>query len=402
MEKLYQCQQTLAHNFDLTEPIKTAVQAGDKPRLQRLILALTKNKKISYYAEMPDSDAANTVALATDALKAITKKDKEYREWKKSQKQPEPVAKPEQPSICLRQLSIFDDEQRWPRRPYCSDDLQTGLRIRSLKQALTKQYVQANPPNLRVWSIHDVDRAGAAGEWEAAGLPPPSWATINKANGHAHLVWGLTAPVLVEDYGGRKEPMRYLCGIEALMREKLQADVGYSGLITKNPAHPLWDLLVGPVPNYSLKELADALPEINKHLPKTHKDVDQIGLGRNCTLFDFLRKYAYKEVRNHKNFVMWQSHLNNQALTRNGDFMTPLQGNEVWHIAKSVAKWVWNKFDLAASDEKFRKLQAFRGAKGGRPATTRDSKPWIDAGISRATWYRRQSGVIVPADFGES
>lgn len=364
METLYQRKQTLAH-FDLAEPIALAVEKGDKPRLQRLILALTKNKKISHYAEMPDSDATNNVALATDALKVIAKKDKEYRDWKKSQKQPEPVAKPEQPSICLRQLSIFDDEQRWPRRPYCSDDLQTGLKIRSLKQALTKQYVQANPPNLRVWSIHDVDRAGAAGTWESAGLPPPSWATINKANGHAHLVWGLTAPVLVEDYGGRKEPMRYLCGIEAFMREKLQADAGYSGLITKNPAHPLWDLLVGPVPHYSLKELADSLPGLNKHLPKTHKNIEQIGLGRNCTLFDYLRKYAYKAVRNHENFVMWQSHLNNQALTRNGDFAAPLEGNEVWHIAKSVAKWVWYKFDLQASDDKFSKLQAFRGAKGG-------------------------------------
>jgi hypothetical protein len=326
------------------------------------MLALTKHKGISHYASMSSADAEFLV----DQVSAGKAKISKQKRWAKSHKLTKRIAKPEpEPALALRQLSIFDDESRWPRRPYCSDDLTHGVRIRSLKQALTKQYVQANPPNLRVWSIHDIDRPGGGLEWESEGLPPPSWATVNKENGHSHQVWGLTAPVLVADYGGRKEPLRYLCAIESMMREKLKSDPGYSGLITKNPAHPLWQLLTGPVPHYSLKELASYLPGIEKHLPRTHKNVDQIGLGRNCLIFDFLRLYAYKEVRHYKNFVMWQSHLNSKALCRNGDFPSPLMGNEVWHIAKSVARWVWNKFDLEASDAKFSKLQAFRGAKGG-------------------------------------
>ena len=52
--------------------------------------------------------------------------------------------------------------------------------------------------------------------------------------------------------------------------------------------------------------------------------------------------------------------MNNRALERNGELRIPLAGNEVWHIAKSVAKWTWNKFDLAASDARFGKLQAYR------------------------------------------
>ncbi|MEN9492204.1 MAG: hypothetical protein RJA63_2653 [Pseudomonadota bacterium] len=54
------------------------------------------------------------------------------------------------------QPDLFADASRWPRRPYCSDDLAQGLRIRSLRQAIEKPYLQANPPHLRVWSVYDV------------------------------------------------------------------------------------------------------------------------------------------------------------------------------------------------------------------------------------------------------
>lgn len=239
------------------------------------------------------------------------------------------------------------------------------MRIRSLKQAITKPYIQANPPYLRVWSLFDVDRPGAAHAWEDANLPPPSWASINRANGHAHLVWGLTAPVLVDSEDMRQAPLRYLCAIEAAFRVKLDADQGFSGLITKNPAHERWLTLKGPRLHYDLGELSEWV-ELPKHLPK--RKPEEIGLGRNVTLFESLRQYAYRKIRYYKadvrNFVLWQSHLNNKALERNGDFRYPLDGKEVWHIAKSVAKWTWRKFDLEASDARFSALQAHRGRLG--------------------------------------
>jgi hypothetical protein len=165
------------------------------------------------------------------------------------------------------QLSLFGSADRLPRRPYCTSDLSNGLRIRSLAQALKKPYIQINPPHLRVWSIYDVDREGAAFAWEEANLPPPSWAAINRENGHAHLVWGLAAPVLVDGQNMRLAPLRYLCAVEAAFRQKLQADSGYSGLITKNPTHPLWRLLRGPRIDYELWELAEYV-DLPRHLPK--------------------------------------------------------------------------------------------------------------------------------------
>ncbi len=257
-------------------------------------------------------------------------------------------------------LDLFDDASRWPRKPYCSDD-KTASQIRTLQHALKRPYIQPNPPHLRVWSIYDIDRPAAALAWEDANLPPPTWAAVDRQSTQGHLVWGLSAPVLVESPDMRQAPMRYLCAVEAAFRAKLDADSGYAGLMTKNPSHPLWRVLRGPRMAYDLQELAEWV-ELPKHLPK--RNPEEVGLGRNVAVFDWLRKYAYRQIRHYKgdvrNFVLWQSHLNSKALERNGELRVPLAGNEVWHVAKSVSKWTWNKFDLEASDARFSAVQSFR------------------------------------------
>lgn len=158
--------------------------------------------------------------------------------------------------VSLDQPDLFDPN-RWPRRPYCTDAFEDGVRIRSLKQALTKCYIQANPPHMRVWSMYDIDRPGGGLAWEDENLPPPSWATVNKTNGHAHLVYGLRAPVLTVSMEARQAPLRYLNAVESAFRAKLRGDDGYSGLITKNPSHPLWHTLRGPELAYELGDLAE-------------------------------------------------------------------------------------------------------------------------------------------------
>lgn len=273
-------------------------------------------------------------------------------------------------TMLQQQLELFNPA-RWPRRPYCANDLREGLRIRSLATALGKSYIQANPPNLRVWSIHDVDRPGAAVAWEDSLLPPPSWAAVNRENGHAHLVWGLRAPVLVDVEGARDGPLRYLVAVENAFRAKLEADAGYSGLITKNPRHPLWRTLYGQRSDYDLAELADWV-DLTKHHLKPWAKPGDIGLGRNCTVFEYLRQWAYRNARHYKsevrNFVIWQSNCYDKGMERNGDFASPMDHREVHHVAKSVATWVWRRFDLAASDRRFAERQARRGRIGGLKA----------------------------------
>jgi hypothetical protein len=267
----------------------------------------------------------------------------------------------------LNQPDLFDCA-RWPQRPFCTNDFEKGVHIRSLKQALTKSYIQANPPHLRVWSLYDIDRPAGGLAWEGANLPPPSWTTVNKFNGHAHLAYGLRAPVLTASMEARQAPLRYLNAVEAAFRAKLGGDDGFSGLITKNPASPTWWTLIGPELAYDLGDLAEW---VNLDKFKTHQGVKvaEVGLGRNVTVFDFVRLWSYKKVRDFKGqqggFVHWQKAVYERGLARNADFRTPMDYREAYQIAKSVAKWTWSKFDLEASDERFSRLQAFRRTSSG-------------------------------------
>jgi len=295
---------------------------------------------------------------------------------------------------------LFEDVERWPRKPYCSED-KTARRIRRLASAMKYPYIQANPPHLRVWSIFDVDRPGGAIAWEDAMLPPPTWASVNQGNMHAHLAWGLRAPVLVDSPDLRQRPLRFLCAVEAGFRAKLEADQGYSGLMTKNPVHPqwrTWRVLRGPRSLYDLEELADWV-DLPKYLPR--RNPEEIGLGRNVVLFDWVRRYAYREIRDYLSdgdFNSWQSHLNNRALIRNGDFQNSLDWREVKHISKSVSKWVWHRFDIDASDAKFGDLQAYRGKAGmqSRWGDNEDKKATARLLVAKGVSYRgiaRELGV---------
>jgi hypothetical protein len=69
------------------------------------------------------------------------------------------------------------------------------------------------------------------------------------------------------------------------------------------------------------------------------------GIGRNTTLFDTLRHWAYAEVKNHPSHAAFQTSVDTKALTINGHFIEHLNGalpvKEVLSTAKSVGKWTW-------------------------------------------------------------
>ena len=278
------------------------------------------------------------------------------------------------------------DQTRWPRRPYCTDDLSAGLKIRDLRRAITCPYIQANPPHMRIWSIHDVDRPGAAIAWEHVNLPPPAWAATNRENAHAHLVWGLSAPVLTDNPDARQAPIRYLAAIESMMREMLGADPGFCGLITKNPAHEMWRILRGPRMHYELGELAEYLPGIEKHRPK--RGSESIGIGRNITLFRTLRKWALPAIRPFwgggiRAWNAWMDASYQRALIINADLFggRMLDEREVWHIAKSVGKWVWRNTTAAG----FKEYQSAMGKRSGAARLAKSADQRAEARIMRAS-----------------
>lgn len=282
--------------------------------------------------------------------------------------------------IISEQPDLFNPE-RLPHKPYCKDAKAAANLIRSLKSALKRPYISVNPPKLRFWSVFDIDRPGAALAWEDANLPPPAWCAVNRENAHAHLAWGLSAPVLTGDAGARDAPLRYLAAIESAFRHTLGADQGYAGPITKNPTHAHWKTLWGPPRLYELSELAEYV-DLSKHWhgkgKKTLK-VENVGLGRNCTLFDRLRVWAYVAIRQYRGargglqaWNAWLDECYTESLMFNGDFSMaggewhslsgPLSERECWWVARSVAKFCW-RHD-AEAEARFRARQSEKGKAG--------------------------------------
>ena len=267
------------------------------------------------------------------------------------------------------QLELF--ASRLPRRPYCSDD-KTARMIRSRATALRFPYIQVNPPSLKFWLPFDLDKPGGMTAWEDADLPAPAVGVGNPLNGHAHLLWGLDAPVCTSE-AARAAPLRYLAAIEGEMLAKLMpygADPGFAGLIVKNPAHDQWRTHWGPPKLYSLGELGEWL-DLDKFKPKRAilKEIEGYGVGRNVSIFNALGpegKWAYSAVRRYRGqpFAEWHNAVFMQACELNAAFRVPLPFSEIKAIAKSVAKWTW-KQDKAHAAE-FSRTQAYRGAKGGK------------------------------------
>jgi hypothetical protein len=251
-----------------------------------------------------------------------------------------------------------------PARPYATDDFSNGLWPVDRIHALEKRYIEHNGPRLMRWAAFDVDRPGGAYDWQFSGAPAPNISVENPENRHAHLLYGLVWPVLKTD-GASLKALRYAGAVEAGLRAKLEADPSYSGLTCKNPMHPAWKVETWQETLYDLDWLADYVDlsiysDRRRHLPP-------IGLGRNCTLFENLRRWAYVAIRraDWPGLDTWRGIVLAQAVHYNA-FPTPLPYREVLGCAKSIATWTWEHF----TPESFSRIQRARVCKRWGNQTT--------------------------------
>ncbi|HHY8161019.1 TPA: replication initiation protein [Escherichia coli] len=250
-------------------------------------------------------------------------------------------------------------EENLPHRPYHTDDLAFGLRISGKGRALLARYIQQNQPHAQFWLVFDVDREGAAIDWSDRNAPAPNITVKNPVNGHAHLLYALNIAVRTAPDASVKA-LKYAAAIERALCEKLGADVNYSGLICKNPFHLEWQVMEWREEAYTLDELADYLDlsasarrSIDKHY----------GMGRNCHLFETLRKWAYRAIRlGWPDYERWLEAVIQRVGMLNSQLPVPLSEAECRAIGKSVAKYTHRKF----SPEGFSAVQAARGRKGGK------------------------------------
>jgi hypothetical protein len=285
------------------------------------------------------------------------------------------------------QLDLFET---LPNKPYCTDELGVTY-IRPKSSAIKKKYLQVNQPKLVTYLVFDIDRQGGVLSWYDNDLPAPYWTSKNPENGHAHIAYRLKVPFCTSDIA-HSEPIRYAAAIQSAMTERLKADRGFAGLLTKNPLHSHWQNEFWTEYEYTLDELADYL-DLKGH---PLRGSETSGLGRNCELFDNTRQWAYKAIREYwaPNYKRkWNAAVYDKVESTNSQFNVPLPVSEVKAIAKSIANWTYREF----TPEKFRQSQAKKGAKGGKVSKRKpvqgseaQVKPWEALGISRAWYYKKK------------
>ncbi len=247
-------------------------------------------------------------------------------------------------------------EQLWlPLWPLASDDLLTGVYRQSRTSALGRRYIEANPSALANLLVVDIDHPDAAlRSLSAHGSHPlPNAIVGNRANGHAHAVWALNAPVPRTEYARRK-PLAYMAACAEGLRRAVDGDRSYSGLMTKNPAHIGWET---EWLHSDLYELGRIEHELGANMPpprwrqQSAYRAAPTPLGRNCALFDSVRVWAYRPrlMRLYlptRNVDGLGRAIHAECYARNAMFPTnaicpgPLPDSEVRAIAASIWRWI--------------------------------------------------------------
>lgn len=225
--------------------------------------------------------------------------------------------------------------------------------------ALRHRHIQANPHALANLLVVDCDHqdAHARGISATGSHPMPNAIVENPRNGHAHLVWALLEPVTKTERAHLK-PLAYAASVTEGLRRALDGDAGYSGLMTKNPLHVDWAAEWFTDELYSLDQIAHSL---GSNLPpfdwRKHHDVSELsGLGRNCSLFETSRHWAYREVRHWLGDAAgFARAIEAGVQERNLAFAEPLPVPEANGVARSITKWIttrsrmWNEVTSSLS-----------------------------------------------------
>ena len=266
--------------------------------------------------------------------------------------------------------------QLWlPLWPLASDNLKAGIYRTSREKALGRRYVEANPEAVSNLLVVDIDHDDALmrSAYDRDGWRPNA-VVENPHNGHAHAVWALREPVTRTEYAHRA-PLAFAAAVTEGLRRSVDGDAAYSGLMTKNPEHTEWCATWFSDELYDLSTLAQALDAHGFMPPPSWKRTRRrapVGLGRNCSLFESARTWAYREIRHHFGdpdglalSIRRTAHAMNAA-----DFAEPLPAREVDQIAASIHRWIVTRSRMwaegpAVYEATFSTIQSARGRKSG-------------------------------------
>lgn len=264
--------------------------------------------------------------------------------------------------------------EKLPSHIFCTDDYRCGGKQMSKEFGISKNYIQVNTPKYQqaILLDHDDEAFMADLRYEHSHLPIPNIVIENKGNGRAHSITLLRSPVPKTEKS-HKHPIAYCKAVETALTLEYDADPYYNHIWVKNPFSDAYRVHVLRDEPYDLGELADKLeikPFTAKEakaeivLAKKRAESEGMFLGRNCHLFDMVRHWAYQEIRNYRDtdLELWRSAVMQETMVQNATLNSPLDFNELKGIAKSIARFCWNKDGEAQA--RFKATQSHRGKLG--------------------------------------
>ena len=184
--------------------------------------------------------------------------------------------------------------------------------------------------------------------------------------------WLLENPVHCQSEAQGRKPYKYLRAIEAAYDAHYGGDPHFARHIHRNPLCFISDAVWLHERAYTLAELAEPIKlaplAFKRSAGSLGRSVD--GKGRNCTLFDTLRLWAYKQATSAKavDYDIWHRQVVTRAIALNG-FEQPLPAAELYCVARSVAEFVYYRYQSGIGHTEitpeYRAKQAERGRKGG-------------------------------------
>lgn len=291
-------------------------------------------------------------------------------------------------------LEIY--KSKLPKKPYHTNNYSFGKQVAPVSSAIKSIYLQPNSLTHKYFMIFDLDSEMSVLDWSDKGLPAPHLIVRNLDNGRSHLTYILNTSVKT-DVRGLLKPIKYCSDVEHGLAVRIGADMNYNGLLTKNPFNTsvfkVFSFQDEPYDLDYLNEFVDKDLVRQQREAKKKKNVeDGFASGRNCTLFETLRLWAYS---NWHRFHQAELHAEilDQAMMFN-TFECPLGMNEVRTIADSVYRFIIQHFSIERLNElKSERARASR-AKSSTNVIYTGEKPWEMQGIPSSTYYYRKANGV--------
>jgi len=139
----------------------------------------------------------------------------------------------------------------------------------------------------------------------------------------------------------------------------MRADQGYAGLVMKNPLSSNWQTTWIHNNGFELQELHDYVDlEAPTYFNKAIQE--DYGLGRNCNLFENLRRWSYENLRLYSTEHSFFEACLSQSEILNGRGRNVLPYSEVRSVAKSVSRWTFRNYEGGGANNRGR--DALKGA----------------------------------------